>query len=49
MEAVVLSLLPSLSNYPFLLLLVCTLFVIYFGGFIFSCFWGLLTGFRGFK
>lgn len=49
MEAIILSLVPQLSNYPFLLAIVEVIFALYFGGMIFSSFWGLLTGFRGFK
>lgn len=46
MEAIVLALIPGLSNYPFLLAFVCCVFALFFGGFIFSAFWNLLIGFK---
>lgn len=46
MEAVILALIPGLSNYPFLLNVCSVLFAFFFGGFIFSAFWGLITGFK---
>lgn len=46
MEAIVLALIPGLQNYPFLLTLVCCIFALFFGGFIFSAFWSLITGFK---
>lgn len=49
MEAIILSLIPQLADYPFLLNITAVLFALYFGGLIFNAFWGLLTGFKGFK
>lgn len=46
MEAIILALIPGLSNYPFFLSLTSVLFSFFFGGFIFSAFWGLITGFK---
>lgn len=46
MEAIVLALVPGLADFPFFLSLVCCLFAFFFGGMIFSGFWGLITGFK---
>lgn len=49
METLILNLIPGLDSYPFLLKIIDILFALYFGGFIFSAFWGLLTGYKGYK
>lgn len=46
MEAVILSLIPAVQNYPFLLALCECIIALFFGSFIFSAFWGLITGFK---
>lgn len=46
METIVLALVPGLADYPFLLSAACLLFAFFFGGFIFSAFWSLITGFK---
>lgn len=46
MEEMILKFAPTLANYPFLLALTSVLFVLFFGGFIFSSLWGLLNGYR---
>lgn len=44
MEAIVLALFPSLSDYPFLLTYVSCILCLFFGSFVFSGIWKLLTG-----
>lgn len=44
MEAIVIALIPVLNDYPFLLALVETIFALFFGSFIFSGIWKMLTG-----
>ena len=46
MEAVIIALVPALADYPFLLALAEMLIALFFGSFIFSAFWGMLTGFH---
>lgn len=46
MEAIILNLIPSLQDTPFLLRVVEILFALYFGSIIFNGFWALLTGFK---
>lgn len=47
MENLILSLIPELSNYPFLLVLTEMCFTFFFGGFIFSGFWNLVISLLG--
>lgn len=46
MEAIILNLVPTLADNPFLLRIVEVLFALYFGSLIFNGFWSLLTGFK---
>lgn len=49
MENLILQLIPSLTNYPFLLIVTDITFAFFFGGFIFSAFWNLITTLLGGK
>lgn len=49
METLILQLIPQLSNYPFLLVITEITFAFFFGGFIFSGFWNLITSLIGGK
>lgn len=46
METVILALVPALADYPFLLAIAECLIALFFGSFVFSAFWGLITGFK---
>lgn len=46
MEEIILRLIPSLVNYPIFLIFTEILTYIFFGGFIFSGLWNLITGYR---
>lgn len=45
MEEIILTFIPSLINYPIFLILVELITFIFFGGFIFSSLWNLITGY----
>lgn len=49
METLILLLIPSLSNYPFMLIVTEICFAFFFGGFIFSSFWNLVSTLLGGK
>ena len=47
MENLILTLIPGLSNYPFMLIITEICFAFFFGGFIFSAFWNLVITLLG--
>ena len=49
METLILTLIPSLNLYPFLLIITEIIFALFFGGFIFSSFWNLIISLLGGK
>ena len=49
MENIILTLIPTLTNYPFLLVITEMCFAFFFGGFIFSGFWNLIITLLGGK
>lgn len=49
MEVLILSLIPSLIDYPFFLIITEICFAFFFGGFVFSSFWNLITTLLGGK
>lgn len=46
METLILNLIPTLENQPTLLLLVSVIFILFFGGFIYSFVFSLFGGYR---
>lgn len=47
MEVLILSLIPGLVDYPFLLIITEICFAMFFGGFVFSGFWNLIITLLG--
>lgn len=49
MENLILTLIPQLQNYPYFLVITEMCFAFFFGGFIFSSLWNLVTTLLGGK
>ena len=46
MEEIIIRLIPTITDYPIFLIFTEILTYLYFGGFIFSALWNLVTGYK---